>query len=328
MDSLHKIKICGIDKSKFDDYVDDFIGHFKEFERLILPYNSDQMLSKKHKIRSLIKMWCEDQDNVLECEFHPTLGVFTILAQKNKIPSLQKDLAKLQLDNLPQEMQHLGIDMSGEKYCPICMDSLDQSRISLSGCGHQFCKMCFRAYFVNCIRDISKTPIKCPDIQCTTFIAADDLKIIDHSNLAILAKFGGNIFVQANSYKYTACPTPDCDGIIILSKVHRESPKKQFECEVCRNSYCFLCKQKAHPRRLCNSSLKDKDKALVLKKELQNGCRQCPKCKFLITKIDGCNHVICALCKTHICWFTNCTMHFETANKCYAHMHQIHHNIS
>lgn len=38
---------------------------------------------------------------------------------------------------------------------------------------------------------------------------------------------------------------------------------------------------------------------------LQNGeAMNCPKCKVIIQKKDGCDWICCLMCKTEICWVT------------------------
>ncbi|GKA75065.1 hypothetical protein Tco_0781443 [Tanacetum coccineum] len=45
--------------------------------------------------------------------------------------------------------------------------------------------------------------------------------------------------------------------------------------------------------------------------------KHCPVCRFLIEKIDGCNHIEYK-CGVHICWV--CVVHFKTSEECYTHL--------
>ena len=47
----------------------------------------------------------------------------------------------------------------------------------------------------------------------------------------------------------------------------------------------------------------------------------CKKCKLVIQKIEGCNHMHCKPpygCNGHMCW--QCGEFFETSGECYSHM--------
>lgn len=52
------------------------------------------------------------------------------------------------------------------------------------------------------------------------------------------------------------------------------------------------------------------------------GIKDCPKCTTPIEKIEGCSHMICGGCRTHICW--KCMQTFKDGGSCYAHMNREH----
>jgi len=49
--------------------------------------------------------------------------------------------------------------------------------------------------------------------------------------------------------------------------------------------------------------------------------KKCPKCKILIEKNGGCNHMTCPKCEVHICW--RCVGVFP-ASDIYNHMELVH----
>ena len=53
----------------------------------------------------------------------------------------------------------------------------------------------------------------------------------------------------------------------------------------------------------------------------KSGAKQCPGCGASIQKVDGCNHVKCSVCETHICWV--CLGKFG-ANDIYEHLNGEH----
>lgn len=83
---------------------------------------------------------------------------------------------------------------------------------------------------------------------------------------------------------------------------------KGFICGIngCQNTYCVLC-QKWHPKNYqCN---------------LYKNQTMCPKCKVVVYKDGGCNHMCCP-CGYHWCFI--CGAGFNTASDCYSHLTQKH----
>ena len=54
--------------------------------------------------------------------------------------------------------------------------------------------------------------------------------------------------------------------------------------------------------------------------------KRCPKCAAPIEKTEGCHHLVCTQCRTHICWV--CLDDFRDEQECYRHLMKIHHCIS
>lgn len=65
------------------------------------------------------------------------------------------------------------------------------------------------------------------------------------------------------------------------------------------------------------------DGAIAFKKwGKENDARTCPKCKVVIEKSHGCNHMTCFRSKAHIRWF--CMKCFQTSKKFYDHVSEVH----
>lgn len=54
----------------------------------------------------------------------------------------------------------------------------------------------------------------------------------------------------------------------------------------------------------------------------ENGTKRCLQCQTLIEKVEGCNHLICPGCSTHICWV--CEALFPNEDLCYQHLRREH----
>jgi len=59
--------------------------------------------------------------------------------------------------------------------------------------------------------------------------------------------------------------------------------------------------------------------------KLENNIKDCPRCKTLMNKTDGCNHVECPGCKIDVCWV--CLETFKNGRSCYDHLSDVHGGI-
>ena len=84
--------------------------------------------------------------------------------------------------------------------------------------------------------------------------------------------------------------------------------------------------QEEHEGLTCEQYAKSKDTAevdrLFRSWRQQHDVRDCPKCGAAIEKRDGCNHMECAACRAHICWY--CMAVLPGSKECYAHMTEKH----
>lgn len=89
------------------------------------------------------------------------------------------------------------------------------------------------------------------------------------------------------------CPQAGCKGFakrlfgkfVICYKWHR---------------FCFICSRPWHIRKDCCINNKEYEKY-----QKEKNLKQCPCCKNVIDKIDGCNHISCNYCKYQWCWLCN-----------------------
>lgn len=55
------------------------------------------------------------------------------------------------------------------------------------------------------------------------------------------------------------------------------------------------------------------------------GVKDCGRCGTSMEKTEGCDHVVCGGCGTHICW--RCGETFKTSEACYGHLTERHGGI-
>uniref|UniRef100_A0A1I8IRV9 RanBP2-type domain-containing protein n=1 Tax=Macrostomum lignano TaxID=282301 RepID=A0A1I8IRV9_9PLAT len=89
----------------------------------------------------------------------------------------------------------------------------------------------------------------------------------------------------------------------------------EFECEVCQEHNCVTCRA-SHKDLTCQQyqddlrrrAENDENAKLGLQKledMLQSGeAMKCPKCQVFLSKREGCDWLMCSVCRTEICWAT------------------------
>jgi hypothetical protein len=142
-------------------------------------------------------------------------------------------------------------------------------------------------------------------------------------------------FVQTHSLLY--CPSPRCNHVFLVSEDFAYQPLTSLIvnaslvmtqsrgisalpilCYGCITSFCHECRLEYHfplPCLTYRAFLKSDARADALRllsrkqeinevpgEELLIETKPCPNCKTKWNKNEGCNHMICTVCRTHFCW--------------------------
>jgi hypothetical protein len=216
---------------------------------------------------------------------------------------------------------------SPEGLCPICFCEAE-SPIQTS-CKHTYCLECFEA----CCKSAASTSkvkfqIKCQGDEgtCATVFNLPELKDrLSSSVFETVLKSSFEEYIHRHPEDFHYCPTPDC-GYIYRCTTALGSKSPAYTCPNCFEPLCTSCRAR-HGNYTC---VEYKDiasggvKALKkLKRELN--IKDCPKCTTPMEKTEGCNHMTCVGCKSHICWV--CMAVFQTSGPCYDHMNRMHGGI-
>jgi len=81
------------------------------------------------------------------------------------------------------------------------------------------------------------------------------------------------------------CPKPNCGKII------KRGSSNYSKCE-CGFEMCFKCGAAWHPKTSCDKALDLKYAEWAKGKQLE----KCPKCRMVVEKNQGCNHMTCTVC--------------------------------
>jgi hypothetical protein len=191
--------------------------------------------------------------------------------------------------------------MEKNKECLICYES--KNLYPIPPCDHTFCNGCLKDFFISEIAE-KKFPIVCPGIstgeknKCKNII--ETLIILEQLDDKMKDKYINftlhKVFEDFPD-KLSWCPTPGCIyGFEITPNISK------FECPQCKKSYCLQCKVEYHKGITCDKFKKENNKDDQFVKYAKSmKFKQCPKCRFWVDKIDGCNHMKCK-CKNEFCY--------------------------
>jgi len=200
--------------------------------------------------------------------------------------------------------------------CPACFGRVVFP--STLPCGHSWCRVCLQRYLKLAAENNTTFPLLCHGIDepcrepiplhiAQVILPASDIEAIFASSLSS--------HIQTHPEEFFYCPTPDCH------QVYRPTPEGIYmQCPECLSQICTHCHSEAHEGLTC-SEVHDGDD-LFKEWAGQNDVKRCPSCRMGIEKIEGCNHMTCAMCKTHICWV--CMQTFKDGYSIYGHMQAEH----
>ncbi|KAF5380051.1 hypothetical protein D9615_006139 [Tricholomella constricta] len=202
--------------------------------------------------------------------------------------------------------------------CPVCFDEVTNS-VTLP-CSHSWCRDCISRYLTSSI-DNKYFPLTClgNDAKCTEQIplqVARKILTTREFDAIVDAAFASHIQSRADEFHY--CPSPDCP------QIYRRAPRDTvLQCPSCLLRICPNCHVEAHDGFACPDPEADNN---LFKKWMQkHDVKPCPGCKVLIERAEGCNHMTCTQCKTHICWV--CLQTFPKGDGIYDHMRSAHGGI-
>ncbi|KAL4487189.1 hypothetical protein ABPG72_017908 [Tetrahymena utriculariae] len=177
--------------------------------------------------------------------------------------------------------------------CQICYNQVDESSmLFFNNQNHEICIECFRTYLSEEIMISKIENLKCPHCSCTL----SEQTIIDHTTASLYKKyqiFLRNTLINKDPLK-RFCPTPNCDQIISLN--HKD--QKNAKCNSCKTVICCQCNRIDHLGISCEDLLEKEIEDLTDSRDIQ----RCNKCKSLVQKVQGCNHMTCSICSYQWCW--------------------------
>ncbi|KAL4073482.1 hypothetical protein J3A83DRAFT_4091205 [Scleroderma citrinum] len=203
--------------------------------------------------------------------------------------------------------------------CPVC---LSEAVVPTSlPCGHQWCRSCLMGYLGAAV-DTKTFPLTClgDDSSCTEPIPlslARELLSTSEFDAVIEAAFWTHVHSRPDEFHH--CPAPDC------TQIYRSAPRNTIlQCPSCLVRICPACHIEYHDGLTCEERDVADDK-LFAEWRSNNDVKSCPVCRVPIERSEGCNHMTCTRCQSHICW--QCLAIFPKGEGIYDHMRRVHGSI-
>ncbi|KAG2035546.1 hypothetical protein BDR03DRAFT_1012406 [Suillus americanus] len=219
-------------------------------------------------------------------------------------------------------------DPSGQQSCPICYDNIS-SPLHL-GCGHVYCSPCMR-HFLTSALDSGQFPLTCmgDETQCKVPIPIPTIQqFLPQTSFNRLLEVVFNAHISRHPQEFKYCKTPDCNQIYRSTDPNTTAVG---QCPSCFSNICTSCHDDVHDGMSCAENKQQAGRVAEEERETEawlaahgGRVKKCPTCQALIEKVDGCNHMTCTLCNSHICW--RC-MGVFSATTIYTHMSSEHGTI-
>lgn len=189
--------------------------------------------------------------------------------------------------------------------CPICyMDTGPDAPLVGLGCGHLFCRNCWKMYLSTKIMEEGQSGnITCAALDCDMLI--DDQTVLplvtDRRVKLRYQQLITNSYVECNK-QMRWCPKPECGHAVKVTY-----PEFQPVKCICGTIFCFLCGDSWHEPVNCDLIRRWKKKCdddSETSHWIAANTKECPKCHVTIEKNGGCNHMVCknTECKAEFCW--------------------------
>jgi ariadne-1 len=214
----------------------------------------------------------------------------------------------LEMAGVPADDNTLRISKGSADYMCIlcCNDGRDLERAALS-CGHYVCTNCYRYYISDKVNNGFAWDIMCPgDPKCP--LVVDETGVRMMTDDSVFAKFQ-NLVIRSyvdDASSLVWCPAPGCAYAVECgvkrADLIRMVPTVQCNC---KTVFCFGCGLSDHQPTLCVLAKKWLTKCKDDSETshwIRANTKDCPKCRALIEKNGGCNHMSCRKCRFQFCW--------------------------
>ncbi|KAI9774090.1 MAG: hypothetical protein M1840_005183 [Geoglossum simile] len=173
-----------------------------------------------------------------------------------------------------------------EQDCTACTDRYPASDLVHTHCAHYYCTKCIASLFEIAAKDESRFPPKCCGKPISLDIAKRSLTFDQISSF-------NKKSIEYSTPNRTYCSKEGCYAFIEPAFIKGDTAT----CEKCLQKTCVDCKCKSHEGK-CPE---DAGLESLVKKAAEKGWQRCFKCKRMVERVSGCNHMRCR-CNTEFCY--------------------------
>ncbi|KAE8789932.1 E3 ubiquitin-protein ligase RNF14 [Hordeum vulgare] len=199
--------------------------------------------------------------------------------------------------------------------CMICFSEYTGIDFIKLPCLHYFCRNCMETYSRMHVKEGSVMKIVCPDDKCGGFVPPNLLQML--LGEADFERWERLILQRTLDAMADVAYCPRCQTACLEDEDNAQCPK-------CFFSFCTRCRDRRHIGERCLTaeekllSLQEREKARHLNKvdtgpsklvnelssikEILRSCVPCPHCGTGITRVSGCNHMVCRNCGKLFCY--------------------------
>ena len=191
--------------------------------------------------------------------------------------------------------------------CNICFENkANKDNIAQKCCNHYFCDECIKNYLTYQINNGNVLEIKCLMAGCPHLYTSEEIRVNVSNEIyrKYLRFYGIQIKIRNPDKIYINCPFVDCDELVDVTNIQEGNVICGVGHVFCRE--CFKIGGHSKANSVCKKNELNLDLFNELKQKnpskIHDNYKQCPECKVLIEKNDGCNQMKCLNCGYSFCW--------------------------
>jgi hypothetical protein len=160
--------------------------------------------------------------------------------------------------------------------CVACRSAFEGPELVKFRCHHKWCSDCLENKFKLALRDEQSYPPRC----CYHIIALTD--VVKHLSKPLVREFKSRQ-LELKTKNKTYCHKSDCSAFIAPHSIHNG----EAICQKCSARTCSKCRGKWHFGPCSAGEYAEFDEFAGSHK-----WKRCPRCRRMVEKEEGCNHMM------------------------------------